>query len=216
MAVASVPEAYRQAEQIAVEYGGYVANSQFRYEGERAVATVSVRVPADSRTYHAALDRLRGLTDHLLDEKGEVQDVTEEHVDIEARLRNLRATEQRLFLLYERAQRLDEIYSVQREITAVRGQIEQAEGRQRAIERRSAMATITLNLREVVPPPAPPPARAPVWSPEAVVAEAVAPMGKVVQRLATAAIWLVLWLPFYGLPLLVLWLLRGRLRTLAR
>jgi hypothetical protein len=171
-----------------------------------------VKVPADARTYAEAMERFRGLAESVVDEQGSTQEVTEEWVDLESRLRSLRATETRIQALYEKAQRLDEIYSVQRELTSVRGQIEQIEGRKRALETRSAMATITLQLREPIVPPPPP--RAPEWSPATVATEAAADLGKVVRGLTTLAIWLVVWLPLYGLPLLGLWLLRRRLRAL--
>ena len=208
-----VTEAYRQVEQIAAEQGGLVAGSQFRQEGERTVATVTLRVPADNRTYQATLDRLRALADRVIDEKGDVQDVTEEHVDLESRLRNLQATERSLLTLYDKANRMEEIFAVQREITTIRGQIEQAEGRKRALERRSALATITVQLRETVPAASP---RQREWSAIEVAGDAYDAFMVVVRRLATAAIWLVIWLPLYGLPLLGLWLLRGRRRAPAR
>ncbi len=66
LAVRGVAEAYRQVEQIAAESGGFVSGSQLRREGERAVATVTVRVPADSRIYQAALERLRAVAERIL------------------------------------------------------------------------------------------------------------------------------------------------------
>jgi hypothetical protein len=214
LAVADVGEAYHLVEKVAIEQGGIIAGSQFRQEGERTVASLTLRVPADARTYQATLDRLRGLADRVLDEKGDVQDVTEEHVDLESRLRNLQATERSLLTLYDRAQRMEEIFAVQREITTIRGQIEQAEGRKRALERRSALATITVQLRETVGAPTRPGQRE--WSVIQVATEAYDAFMLVARRLATVSIWLVIWLPLYGLPLLALWVLRGRLRTQAR
>ncbi len=98
-----------------------MAGSQVRQGGDRTLASVTVRLPADPRTFQVTLDRLRGLADRVLDEKGDVQDVTEEHVDLESRLRNLRATEGSLLTLYDRAQRLEDVFTVQREITTIRG-----------------------------------------------------------------------------------------------
>jgi hypothetical protein len=210
LVVPNVRDAYYQVEQIAAEHGGLIAGSQIRPEGERTVANVTVRVPADTRTYQSVLDRFRGLAERVLDEQGQVQDVTEEHVDLESRLRNLQLTEQRLLTLYDKAHRIEEIFAIQRELTNVRGQIEQAQGRKDAIERRAAMATITLQLRE----PASVAPRHREWSPLDVAADAVGALAGIGRGLTTAAIWLVVWLPVYGVPLLVLWLLRGRLRAL--
>ncbi len=112
LVVANVVEAYHQIEQIALEQGGQVAGSQVRQEGDRTLATVTLRVPADGRAYQATLDRLRELADRVLDEQGQTQDVSEEYVDLESRLRNLRATEASLLALYEKAQRLEDVFAV--------------------------------------------------------------------------------------------------------
>ncbi|HZS03185.1 MAG TPA: DUF4349 domain-containing protein [Chloroflexota bacterium] len=210
LVVANVVEAYHQIEQIALEQGGLVAGSQVRQEGDRTLATVTLRVPADGRAYQATLDRLRELADRVLDEQGQTQDVSEEYVDLESRLRNLRATEASLLALYEKTQRLEDVFAVQREVTAIRGQIEQAEGRKQALERRAAMATLTLQLRE----PAGLSPRQREWSPQDVAADALAALAWALRGVGTVAIWLVVWLPLYGVPLVALWLLRGRLRAL--
>jgi hypothetical protein len=90
---------------------------------------MTIRVPADSRTYSNTLERLRGLSTKVVEESVSSQDVTEEFVDLESSLRNLRATEARLLALLERAQKVEEVITVQRELTNVRGQIEKIEGR---------------------------------------------------------------------------------------
>jgi hypothetical protein len=212
--VPDVQEAYRQVERIAADQGGLIGGSQVRQEGDYATATVTVRVPADSATYAATMERLRGLADRIVDEQVQTQDVSEEYVDLESRLRNLRMTEDRLLALYEKAQRLEEVFAVQREITTVRGQIEQAQGRKQAIERRAAMATITLQLRDTAATPRPRPQAD--WNPLRVVGEAAGALAGVLRGLATAAIWVAIWLPLYGLPLLALWLLRRRVGSLVR
>ena len=148
LVVGNVQDTYRQVERLAAEQGGYVAGSQVRQEGERMTATVTLRVPADSAIYLTTLERLRGLAERVVDEQVQVQDVGEEHVDLESRLRNLRATEDSLLALLTRADRVEAILALQRELTTIRGQIEQAQGRKQALERRAAMATITLQLRE--------------------------------------------------------------------
>jgi uncharacterized protein DUF4349 len=202
LGVADVAEAYRQAERIALERGGIVAGSQVRQEGERMVATVTLRVPADADTYRATLEALRGIAEKVVDEQVQSQDVTEEHVDLESRIRNLRATEDSLLALLARAQRIEDILPIQRELTNVRGQIEQAQGRKQALERRSAMATINLQIREQVA------VGRGGWSPGDTVGEALRALVQAFRGLATLAIWLVVWLPVWGVPLLVLWLLR--------
>ena len=209
LVVGNVQEVYRQVERLAAEQGGFVAGSQVRQDGDRMTATVTVRVPADSATYLTTLERLRGLSERVVDEQVQVQDVGEEHVDLESRLRNLRATEDSLLALLTRADRVEAILALQRELTTIRGQIEQAQGRKQALERRAAMATITLQLREAAA------LARPDWSVGTVAVEALRALATALVGVTTAAIWLLVWLPLYGLPLLALWLLRRRLRARA-
>jgi hypothetical protein len=211
LSVPNVQDAYHAVEQIAAEQGGLVASAQIRQDGERTSATMTVRVPADPAIYQATLERLRGLAQRVIEEQGKAQDVTEDYVDLDARLRSLQASEASLLSLYAKAERLEDVFAVQRELTTVRGQIEQIEGRRQSLARQAAMATITVQLRE---------ASALVrtdWGVAGDISAAYEALLVVVRRLATVAVWLVVWLPLYALPLLVLRRVRGRLRaSLAR
>jgi hypothetical protein len=73
--------------------------------------------------------------------------VTEEYVDLDANLRNLRRTEDAVAAMLARAQKLDEVMTLTRELTQIRGQIERIEGRKRFLERRSDFSTVTLNMQ---------------------------------------------------------------------
>src|SRR5207245_11159999 len=75
------------------------------------------------------------------------QDVTDEYVDLDSNLRNLQASESAILKLMDRATQIQDVLSLQRELTNVRGQIERIQGRKTYLERRSDMATITLSLR---------------------------------------------------------------------
>ncbi|MBA2450891.1 MAG: DUF4349 domain-containing protein [Chloroflexi bacterium] len=207
ISVTNVQDAYRQVERIAIEQGGLVAGSQVRQEGERTTATVTVRVPADPATYATTLERLRGVAEKVVEEQSQGQDVTEELVDLDSRLRNLHATEDSLRGLLGRAQRIEDILQIQRELTTVRGQVEQTQGRKQALERRADLATITLQIRE------PAALGRNGWTAEGTVGEALRALAGVGRALLTLAIWLVVWLPLWGPALVGLWLLRRYART---
>ncbi len=199
LAVGNVEEAFRQVEQVVGEQNGYLAGSQIRQDGDRMTATMTLRVPADPATYQATLDRLRGLAERVVDEQAQAQDVTEEYVDIESRLRNLRATEESLLALLSKAQRIEDIINIQRELTNVRGQIEQIQGRKQALERRADMATINLTIREAGA------FSRPGWSPGGTFEEAVRALGAALRGLAVFAIWLLVFSPIWGGLLLLGW-----------
>jgi Domain of unknown function (DUF4349) len=199
LAVGNVQEAFRQVEQIVAEQRGYLAGSQIRQDGDRLTATMTLRVPADSATYQATLDRLRGLAERVVDEQAQAQDVTEEYVDLDARLRTLKASEESLLALLGKAQRVEDILQIQRELTNVRSQIEQIQGRKQALERRADMATINLTIREAGA------FSRPGWSPGATFEEAVRALGSALRGLAVFAIWLLVFSPIWGGFLLLGW-----------
>ena len=199
IAVTDVQETFRQAERIAVEQGGLLAASQVRQDGDRMTATMTIRVPSDSATYQETLTRLRAVAERVVEEQGQAQDITEEYVDLESRLRNLSASEQSLLALLQRAAKIEDIINIQRELTNVRGQIEQIQGRKQALERRADMATITLTIREIGT------FSRPGWNPGDTVASAVRALGESVRGLATLGIWLLVFSPIWGGFLLAVW-----------
>ena len=201
ISVGNVQDAYREVERVAAEQGGLIASSQIRQDGDRTSATVTVRVPADPATYQATLERLRAIADRVVEEQSQAQDITEEYVDLDSRLRNLRASEDSLLALLSKAQRIEDIIQIQRELTNVRGQIEQIQGRKQVLERRADMATIVLQIREAAAV-----ARG-SWSPGDTAAEALRALLQAFRGVAIALIWLVVWLPLWGAALAGLWLL---------
>jgi len=85
------------------------------------------------------------------------QDVSEQYYDIEARIKNKKVEEQTLNkILQERSGKLEDVLKIEIELSRVRGEIEQLEGKIRVLENLSSLATLTLNVRErekYAPPP---------------------------------------------------------------
>ncbi|EGO63707.1 DUF4349 domain-containing protein [Acetonema longum] len=77
------------------------------------------------------------------------QDVTEEYIDVNARLENMRRQEVRLREILNRAATVDEILKVENELTRVRTQLESAQAKLKAMNNRIEMSTIHLTIREV-------------------------------------------------------------------
>ncbi len=77
------------------------------------------------------------------------QDVTEECFDTDARIRNKQEEEKRLLKhLAESTGKLEDILSVERELTRVRGEIEQMQGRLRFLANRAELSTVTITVTE--------------------------------------------------------------------
>lgn len=199
-----------EAQQIAARHGGIVLSSQVNQADEQKedqlYADLVLSVP--SQEFESALAELRGLGKKVVQDTVAGQDVTEEFVDLEARERNLLATEKSLLDLYDRAESIEDTLTIQRELTVVRGEIELVQGRIQYLEQRTAFSQITVSIQPVAAPGA----VRPGWDPGAVAAKAWAASLNVLQGAATVAIsaavfgwWLV--------PLIILGLMWWRRRN---
>jgi uncharacterized protein DUF4349/putative zinc finger protein len=134
-------------EAVVSQFGGFV--DRLSVDADTATArslTGSLRVPADRIS--AALDRLRQLGQVVEDGQGS-EDVTDQIVDLDARLASARATEQRLTdLLKNRTGRLSDVLSVERELARVRLEIERLDAEKTNTTRRVTYATITIQISE--------------------------------------------------------------------
>ncbi len=170
-----------EARLVAGRFGGEVLSSRV-YAGSGPVsADLVLSVPSEE--FEAALDELRGLGERVTTDTVEGQDVTEEFVDLESRERNLLAAEESLLTLYDRAESVEDTLTVERELTDIRGQIEEVQGRIQYLERRTATSEIILHL-EPIQHASPQPA----WSPSSVAARAWDASLGVLQAAATAFI----------------------------
>jgi hypothetical protein len=148
------------------------------------------------------LVRLRQLAVAVPYETTTARDVTEEYVDLEAQLRNLQATEAQYLTLLERAENVEEILKVQKELSTVRGQIEQIEGRMQYLEQTSETSLIEVTLQETE-------GLAEPWSASAAFQSAVRGLTAFGRGLATVLIWVGIFC-WAWVPPLVIWLRRRR------
>jgi hypothetical protein len=148
---------------VVAGHAGYVTGSESRQEGESTVGTMTVQVPAAQ--FDAAISKLRALGLKVLNENVTTSDVTEEYTDLNSQLRNLQATESRILALVGRAEQINDILTLDRELRGIQGEIERIQGRLNFLGKRAEMSTITISLypEAVVVEPAPTPAEA--WDP---------------------------------------------------
>jgi hypothetical protein len=138
----------QQLEELAKLYEAFAAKSDYNGSTRAPRHGVwTIRVPsARYADFLAAVKQLGDVTRIHSD----AQDISEEYADLEARLRNKRQEETRLLaLLKDAAGSLADVLAVERELMRVRGEIERAEGRQRLMGDRVALATVILRAREV-------------------------------------------------------------------
>jgi hypothetical protein len=137
-----------QVTSLATQFGGFVANSRLTsLPGTARSGTWTIRVPVDQ--YEPCLAAARKLGE-VRNVSSNSRDVTEEYYDLEARIRNKKQEEDRLLKLLATATgKLEEVLSVERELSRVRGEIEQMEGRKRVLTDLAALSTIQLSIEEI-------------------------------------------------------------------
>jgi len=204
-----------KAKKIVTDAGGYVATSTTWKDEGQLSARLTVRVPADK--LDSVLQQLRALSLDVDSESISGEDVTEEYVDLQARLRNEQAFEKELLELLTETRRrtgkAEDVLAVFNQLKEARGRIEQMQARSQYLEKMSALATIDL---ELTPSALSQPIAIGGWHPTGTVRKAIRALLRALQLLVDIIIVLVIvalplvlivLLPFIGLRRLY-----GRLR----
>jgi hypothetical protein len=130
---------------IAESSGGFVVTSEISQAGSSSpTVAITMRVPADK--FGPAMEALHAVGTRVEREKTTGQDVTEEYIDLEARIRTKQALEAQFLEIMKQAHTVSDALEVQRQISEVRGEIEQLEGRRRFLENQSSLSTINVTL----------------------------------------------------------------------
>ncbi len=194
---------------------GFLAESNIAAQsGNQREATWRVRVSVDRfDSFVSAVGKLGEVrTNHVGS-----QDVTEEFADLEARIRNKQEEEKRLLKhLADSTGKLEDILAVERELSRVRGEIEQMQGRLRFLANRADLSTVTITATEWKDyiPPAPITFQAQLSHSFFRSLDALVVFGKTILLVLVA---LVPWTPLIVIGFLVLiWILRAERRATAR
>jgi hypothetical protein len=136
MVVAEIKAALTEVEALTRDLGGYLAR--------RDDVSITIRVPV--ARFDEAVRRVESLGE-VVHRNMTVDDVTEEFVDLEVRLKNLRAIRGRLESLLAKAKTVEEAVLIERELGRVAGEIDRIEGRMKLLGDRAAYSTITVSMR---------------------------------------------------------------------
>jgi len=141
--VDDVARAAARAQSVLVSSGGYVERGQ---RAERS-ASFTLRVPEQS--LDATLDSLATLGS-VASRRVSAEDVTEEAIDLDARLQSLIATRDRLRKLHDSATSVTEVIAVERELGRVQGEVDSLEGRLKHLRSSAALASVELSIRQKI------------------------------------------------------------------
>ena len=145
--VSDVSAATTQLRGLVESLGGFIEHVSTSGGPNPEYGSAVVRVPGDR--FLGALDRIERLGKAVGQSLGQ-QDVTGEAIDLEARLKSERSTEQSLLKLLDRAVSVSDVLTVERELSRVRANVERLQGQLEFIQRSVALATITVSF--MLPP----------------------------------------------------------------
>lgn len=143
--VENVESSVEEIKQLVDYYDGYVSYLNVYETSTGKQASVTVRIPSDS--FDEAMDNV-GL---LGKEKGrteDAEDVTEQMIDIDSRLNNLRAEEERLLELYNKTTEISDIISLEERIWEVRQEIEMYESEKEYLEKSVSLSSISISFTQ--------------------------------------------------------------------
>ncbi len=206
LVVEDVPLAVEKITGFAKTQEGYVVSTYMSKATRFPTASLSLRVPAAQ--FDASMNELKKFGD-LEQAQVQGQDVTEEYVDLEARLKNLRVTETQFAEIMKKAQKIEDILAVQAQLSQVRGEIESLEGRKKYLDQNVDYSLISVNLSTSAD-------QLPIvdegeqWKPLAIAKTAIRSLLAVGQGVVNFVIWLLVFLPVWALIGAIVYYLRKR------
>lgn len=148
MRVEDVPQVVEQIITFCTDNGGYTVNSHIYRDEEKYSAQLAIKVPKANLEGTMASIAQRG---EVIDRTVSARDVTEEYYDDEARLKVLRAKEERLVGLLAKAATINDIISIENELGKTRAEIEVLAGRLQYLSNATEYSLIEINLRQSLP-----------------------------------------------------------------
>src|SRR5437762_9015153 len=190
-----------RAQAIASGLGGDVLNLTQSGSGDTRSASLTSRVP--SSRFGDALQQLKNLEGEIQHSGVSAQDVTDQFIDLQARLTAKQAEEQRYVAILNRANTIDEILKVDASLGSVRTQIEQLTAQINSIKNRTDFSTISMSISTLSVLPGDTTSKA--WDPSKTVGRALAALGAMMQVFADVVIWLIVfgWLPLLAAAVLI-------------
>ena len=193
LVVQDVELALESVMQFAKEKGGFIVSSYISPSQLSPSAEVTIRIPVN--VFDSGVEEVKELGE-VESERISGQDVTEEYVDLDAQLGNLRVTENQFFEIMKQAYKIEDILAVQRELTNVRRDIERIEGRMKYLRQSAQLSTLTIYL-------ATDPDMLPVvdsedkWKPLGVAKDAIRSLLVFGKGIVNLIIWVVVYIPLW-------------------
>ena len=137
----------RILEEKVIKYGGYIAESNVTKAGKEQVSgTIRIRIP--QKNFQDFLHDAQGQAAEVLERNITGQDVTEEYVDLESRLKSKRVVEERLLTFMQGAAKTEDLLKISADLASVQEEIETIEGKRKFLENQTSLSTVNITLYE--------------------------------------------------------------------
>ncbi|MEH7501693.1 DUF4349 domain-containing protein [Neobacillus drentensis] len=137
----------RILEDKVIKYGGYISESNVSKEGNEQVSgSIKIRIP--QKHFQAFLHDAESQAAEVMQRSITGQDVTEEYVDLESRLKSKRVVEERLITFMKSAVKTEDLLKISADLAAVQEEIETIEGKMKFLENQTSLSTINITLYE--------------------------------------------------------------------
>ncbi len=137
-----------EIEKICKELNAYISSESENNLGERLQYNQVIRVPANQ--FDALVARLEPLALKIENKNISTEDVTEQFIDVEARLKTKKELEARYREILKQAKTVEEIVSIESQIANVRSEIESMEGRLNFLKNQVAFSTLNVTYYETI------------------------------------------------------------------
>ena len=126
---------------------GYISNENLQVHTEKIENEITIRIPAAS--LQILIDSITSQAGKLDNKQISVEDVTAEYIDLEVRINNKRALENRYKQLLQKANKVADMIAIEEQIGNLREEIEAAEGRWRLMKNQVALSTLRIQMYEI-------------------------------------------------------------------
>jgi hypothetical protein len=183
--------------------GGYMVSASTSNPQDAPTANITIRIPSDK--LQESLDFFHSLSVKVVSENLLGQDVTDQYVDIDTRIKLLESTKARYEDILSKATEINDITNLTSQILNIQSQIDSYKGQQESLEKNAKLARLTvfMSTDEIALPYSP----SETFRPNVIFKLAVRSLVSTLRSLATFAIWLsvysVVWLPLLLLYIII-------------
>ena len=192
------------------EMGGFMVNTDIRRDEAATSSSLQVRIPSDQLVEFSKY--LKTLAVKVVYENISGNDITDQYVDYEEKLRSLESVKARFEEIMSEAKTVDEIMNVQNRLLNIQSQIDSIKGQIKYMDRSTStsLVSISISTDELSLPYTP----VKSWRPDVIMKEAIRVMISVLRAIGTVGIWFIAFVPvivlIMGLKIAIKYLFRKR------